>query len=121
MAILFLATNVLADGRMEYSKLKASENARNQLKNGTHAFFNLTPEQHRLKYINRSKNYADKKNHFNLGRTGLKATNVKMTKEKIIIIKELHNNGWNMAKIAKEINLSVTPVRNVIKGLVNYI
>ncbi len=35
----------LNDGRLEYSKQKASENAKNQLEKGTHAFFNLTEEQ----------------------------------------------------------------------------
>ncbi len=111
----------LIDGRMEYYKLKASENAKNQLKNGTHAFFNLTPEQHRLKYINRSKNYKEKNNHPNKGRTGLLGTNVKLTKDKIELINKLHKQGWNMAKIARELNLSVTPIRNVVKGIIKYI
>lgn len=111
----------LKDGRLEYSKQKASENSRNQLRKGTHAFFNLTPEQHKLKYINRSNNYQINKTHHNKGRNGLNATNVKLTQDKIKKIMELHESGMNMSNIAKNIGLSITPIRNVIKGIVKYI
>jgi len=92
----------LSDGRMEYSRIKASENARNQLKNGTHAFFNLTPEQHRKKYIVRESNYRINGSHPNKGRNGLRGTNCKMTEDKIKIVWNLHSKGYKMARIARE-------------------
>lgn len=110
----------LNDGRLEYSKLKASENARNQLRKGTHAFFNLTEEQHRLKYINRSKNYKEKGNHPNKGRTGLKGTNCKLTIELINQIKERHKNGEYAVRIARLLNLNRQTIDNVIHNKKNY-
>lgn len=110
----------LKDGRLEYSKQKASENARNQLKKGTHAFFNLTDEQHRLKYINRSKNFKDKGNHPNKGRFGLKGTNVKLTVELIKTIKERASNGEHKAKIARSLSLSRSTIYNVVNELKKY-
>lgn len=111
----------LYDGRLEYSKIRASENAKNQLKNGTHAFFNLTEDQHRLKYINRSKNYKANGNHPNKGRFGLNGTNVKLTKEKIIEIKERVSKGEMKTKIAKSMNLNRATIYNVINGVKKYL
>lgn len=110
----------LEDGRLEYSKQKASENARNQLKNGTHAFFNLTPEQHRLKYINRSNNYKKNGNHFNKGKFGFKGTNVKMTIEKLELIKNMFANKKKIREVIEATGFSKSTVLGVKYGTKKY-
>ena len=110
----------LKDGRLEFSKQTASKNAKNQIKRGTHAFYNLTEEQHRLKYINRSKNFKENGNHPNKGKFGLKGTNCKLTLELVNQIRERHKNGEYAVRIAKSLNLNRQTIDNVIHNKKNY-
>lgn len=112
-----------AFGRYAHSAQVAKEIGLKKAKEGKLEFhINITEEQHRKRYEKRSLNYKLNGNHPNKGRTGLKGTNCKLNKEKVERILELNKLGWNMAKISRDIGLkSVTPVRNVIRGLVKYI
>ena len=89
------------------------------LADGTHPFQTLTKEQHEQKYKSRSVNYTKEKHPFN-GKTGMSASNVKMTPEKLKTIRNMLSENIKMPIISRVVELSYQTVCAVKYGKIKY-